>query len=420
MKGGPLFQKLKKLCMRKLAEGKRGWITKQGISDPEDVDIDTILKGKLAPFAKYLKDEEYETMEDILCEDADDFEEIIDIIEAGMEEHQEAHRNPLNRGTKAKESLMFKSLKKVCIKEFAEGKEGWIPKQEQKKKIVTAQLNEISPPLATFFGEMDVAVTEARKYLEYSPQKTPAQELAIEHREKNEKTLQAIEWKPDDEDQLAQFNKGRDDILAKNPDGLEDQQTGALDITRQENAAFATAVLVKLHVVDELAKLFEGGKHKFTRQTGLTLARDVQDCSLQIMQSQAGIRSSLSTARQLVDFKPANPGAEAAPFWEVIDQGIINIFENYIEMVKISATYFGYFMKFKSAFEHYVSCQETLDVEVDLMVATEYLRKDVKQFTAFKDQMQKTVDKLTNEAKTVISDCVSQTMGADSFAAAQA
>eukprot|EP01083_Nonionella_stella_P302537 1043476_1 len=364
-------------------------------------------------------------MEDIMCEDPEDFDRIIDVIEAGMKEHQEAHRNPLNRGTSAKESMMFKSLKTVCIREFAEGKEGWIAKQEQKKKIVTAQLNEISPPLATFFGEMNVAVTDARKYLEYSPQKTPAQELAIKHREKNEKKLKVIQWKsgdamPDDEDQLAQFNKGRDDILAKNPDGLENQQTGALDVTRQENAAFVSAALVKLHVVDELAPLFEGGKHKFTRQTGLTLARDVEDCSLQIMESQAGIRSSLSTAKQLLDFKPAKPGAEAAPFWEVIDQGIINIFENYIEMVKISATYFGYFMKFKSAFEHYVSCQETLDVEVDLMVATEYLRKDVKQFTAFKDQMQKTVDKLTNEAKTVISDCVSQTMGADSFAAAQA
>eukprot|EP01083_Nonionella_stella_P085496 237109_1 len=239
----------------------------------------------MAPFAKYLKDADYDTMEDILCEDADAFDEIIDIIEAGITEHQEAHRRPLNRGTSAKESLMFKSLKKVCVKKFAEGKGGWVAKQEQKKKTVTVQLNEISHPLATFFGEMDVAVTEARKYLEYSAEKTPAQQSAIQNAEENEKKLKAIEWKSgdadeeqkeDEDDQLAQFNKGRDSILAKNPNGLEDEQAGALDITRQENAAFVTAAVVKLHVVDELAKLFEGGKYKFTRQTGLTLARDGQ------------------------------------------------------------------------------------------------------------------------------------------------
>eukprot|EP01083_Nonionella_stella_P229195 811508_1 len=47
MKGGPLFQKLKKLCMRNLAEGKRGWISKRDDADTE-VDIDIIFKGKLA------------------------------------------------------------------------------------------------------------------------------------------------------------------------------------------------------------------------------------------------------------------------------------------------------------------------------------------------------------------------------------
>eukprot|EP01083_Nonionella_stella_P109530 319486_1 len=374
-------------------------------------------------------------MEDVLCDDAEDFDQIIDIIEAGIAEHQEAHRRPLNRGTSAKESLRFKSLKKMCLKEFAGDRGGWIAKQEQKKKIVTVQLNEISKPLATFFGKMDVAVTDARKYLEYSVEKTPAQRLAIQNAETNKNKLKAIEWKSrdevpadeeekgtpnDDEHQMAQFNAGRNNILAKNPEQLNHEQAGALDITRKENAAFVTAAVVKLHVVDELAPLFEGGKQPFTRQTGLTLARDVEDCSLQIMQSQAGIRSSLLIARQLVEFKPAKPGPKAAPFWEVIDTGIMNIFENYIEMIKIAATYFGYFVKFKSAFEHYVACHEIQKDDMDLVVATEYLQRDVKEFTAFKDKMQETVDKLTNEAKTVINDCVSKTSGAQSFAAAQA
>eukprot|EP01083_Nonionella_stella_P006604 19156_1 len=441
-RGCPRFTKIKKLCMRDLAEGKRGWITKLGDDPDTDVDIDIYFKGNLASFAKYLKDGDYETMEDLLCdpdEDGEDkFEEILDIIEAGIEQEE---GKPLKRGSSRTESGAMRALKQMCLKKLAHAKGGWIEQQTQKKEIVTAQLTEVSPCLATFFGAMDVAVTTARKYLEYTAQNTPAQTLAIKNADENEKKLKAIGWESaqaitdeeeeetkdeyedEDEDEgalaMERVYKDRERQLAKPPERLNEEQAGALELARKENNALRTAVVAEMHVVNALAPQFEGGTLPFTRKTGLTLARDVETCSLQIMESQATIRSSVLIARQLVEFKPAKPGKQAAPFWKVIDAGIVNIFNNYIEMMKIASIYFSYFVKFKAAFEYYVSCREIQKEDSDLMVATEYLQRDVKSFTAFKSKMQATVDKLTNDAKTIISDCVSKTSGAQSFKKAQ-
>eukprot|EP01084_Bolivina_argentea_P313190 542338_1 len=425
-KGGPIYQKLRKLCLREIAEGPKGWVTKNDGDD--EVEVETLFKGRLKPFAKYLADEAYDTMDMVLCDDEDEFEERLNIIEAGIAKDK---GRPLKRGTSGKETSVMRTLKQMCMKENAE--EGWMKQQQAKKAIVTVQLKEVSHPLSKFFGAMDMAVTDARSCLEYSVQKTPAQQSAIEYRKKNEAKLKAIKEKaenaaPDDDDDeakneepqfLAEFRESRENGLTQNPTDMDEEKAGALDLIRDESSAFVTAAILKLHVVDAVRHIFEASELPITIETGLTLAQDVENCSLQIMQSQATIRSSLLIARQLVDFKPANPGPQAAPFWRVIDKGIINIFNNYIEMVKIAATYFSYFVKFKSAFEHYASCHEIQKGDTDLVVATEYLQRDVKHFTAFKATMQAIVDKLTDDAKAVISDCVSQTSGANSFQEAQ-
>eukprot|EP01083_Nonionella_stella_P106187 306028_1 len=412
MKGGPLFQKLKKLCMRDLAEGKRGWLKKLGGDDADtDIPLKTYFKGKLVPFIKYLEDEDYETMDDILCDEEDDFETILKIIDAGIEKD---NGKPLKKGTSGKESGAYKELKKMCLREFAAADGGWMKQQKIKKKQVTAQLNEYSPLLATFFGEIDVAVNEARKYLVCGKDKTPEQLLAIKNASVNEKKLKAIKASEEDESE-----EDEDKEENKEDAGVSEEEARELKLMKQENTAYLSAAVVRLHVVDALAHKFEEGEQPETRKTGLTLARDVETCSLQIMESQATIRSSVLIARQLVEFKPAKPGKQAAPFWKVIDAGIVNIFNNYIEMMKIASIYFSYFVKFKAAFEYYVSCREIQKEDSDLMVATEYLQRDVKSFTAFKSKMQATVDKLTNDAKTIISDCVSKTSGAQSFKKAQ-
>eukprot|EP01083_Nonionella_stella_P274306 930984_1 len=120
--GGPVFKRLQKLCMRDLAEGKWGWITRADDSDTE-VDIDDYFTGNLAPFAKYLKDEGYEDMEDILCDDDDEFDDILDIIECGIAQN---HGPPLKRGFLRSESPCLISLRKLCMRQHAEASSGWI------------------------------------------------------------------------------------------------------------------------------------------------------------------------------------------------------------------------------------------------------------------------------------------------------
>eukprot|EP01083_Nonionella_stella_P129953 394347_1 len=362
-------------------------------------------------------------MDDILCEDEDEFEMILDIIEAGIAEDK---GKPLKKGTSGKESVAYRCLEKMCLRKNAGAKDGWISEQKKKKKVVTAQLNEVSPLLATFFGEIDAAVNEARKYLEYSPQRTHAQKLAIKNAESNKKKLKALELKSSgkegmdyDEKEALDALDDINSILATYPENLDEKQN-ALDVRRKENAAFITAAIVKLHVVDDaLAHKFMEGDQLEIRRTALKLAKDVVTCSLQIIQSHAAIRYYLLIARQLIEFRPVKPGPKAAKFWEVIDKGIINIFNNYIEMMKIASQFFAFFLKFKAGFEYYMSCHEIKGDEVNLVVATQYIQSDVKAFTAFTSKMQATVDKLTDDAKTVIGDCVSQTPGPYSFREAQ-
>eukprot|EP01083_Nonionella_stella_P312668 1119136_1 len=82
-KRGHVFQKLKKLCMRELAEGKGGWITNQDDSDTE-VPIEIYFTGTLVPLIKYLKDEDYDEMDYLLCEHDEDFDTILGVIKKGM------------------------------------------------------------------------------------------------------------------------------------------------------------------------------------------------------------------------------------------------------------------------------------------------------------------------------------------------
>eukprot|EP01083_Nonionella_stella_P006602 19147_1 len=414
--GGPLFEELKKLCMREIAEGPKGWVTKNDGDD--EVEVETIFKGKLKPFAKYLADEDYDMMDEVLCDDEYDFEEILDIIEAGIAKDK---GRPLKRGTSGKETSVMRTLKQMCMKENAE--EGWMKQQQAKKAIVTVQLKEVSHPLSKFFGAMDMAVTDARSCLEYSVQKTPAQQSAIEYRKKNEAKLKAIKEKaenaaPDDDDDeakneepqfLAEFRESRENGLTQNPTDMDEEKAGALDLIRDESSAFVTAAILKLHVVDAVRPIFEASKFPFTRGTGLNLARDVESCSLQIMQSQATIRSSLLIARQLVEFKPAKPDPQAAPLWEVIDAGIVNILHSYIEMTKTSATYFSFFAKFKSAMQHFEAFHEIQGDCIDVSAASIYLKRELKAFAAFGTKMKVAVDRLRGDAIAVINDCVRET-----------
>eukprot|EP01083_Nonionella_stella_P312669 1119140_1 len=105
-KRGHVFQKLKKLCMRELAEGEGGWITNQDDSDTE-VPIETHFTGALAPLVKYLKDADYDEMDYVLCEHEDDFETILGVIKKGMADDK---GNTSKRGTSRNEDSEVRPL----------------------------------------------------------------------------------------------------------------------------------------------------------------------------------------------------------------------------------------------------------------------------------------------------------------------
>eukprot|EP01083_Nonionella_stella_P203717 743126_1 len=230
-KGGPLFEELKKLCMLDFAESEKGWITKLE-DDVElcEIPLSKYFKGKLAKWAEYLEEDCYESMEEILCDDDDEFDAIVATIEEGIARDG---GKPMQQATPGSTTRVMRDLERLCMRDHA--KVGWLRAQAQKEAIVGKQLSEISPFLATFFGEMQVAVTDARIILEYSAERTPAQQLAIKNAEENEKKLKAIEDEQDVEryglnDELKAIEDEQDverklpDQFAQNPYGLNDEQ----------------------------------------------------------------------------------------------------------------------------------------------------------------------------------------------------
>eukprot|EP01083_Nonionella_stella_P082496 227695_1 len=418
-KGGPLFEELKKLCMLDFAESEKGWITKLE-DDVElcEIPLSKYFKGKLAKWAEYLEEDCYESMEEILCDDDDEFDAIVATIEEGIARDG---GKPMQQATPGSTTRVMRDLERLCMRDHA--KVGWLRAQAQKEAIVGKQLSEISPFLATFFGEMQVAVTDARIILEYSAERTPAQQLAIKNAEENEKKLKAIEDEQDVEryglnDELKAIEDEQDvvrklpDQFAQNPYGLNDEQAFALDVTRKENAALVVAAVVKLHVVDALKPKFENSRKSRWLETGFTLACDIQQSSLQIFQIHAAIRSFLVIARQLIEFiKPAAPDPKAAQVWEVIDASIIKIFNQYIEMIKIADTYSSSLGRFKSAWQHFEAFREIQGDCIDVSAASIYLRRELKAFNATRTQMQASEDKLQQEAQTLLNDCLEKAQG---------
>eukprot|EP01083_Nonionella_stella_P167125 560901_1 len=113
--------------------------------------IDTFFTDKLKPFVTYLKDEQYETMDSLLCDDEKQFNEIVVIIENGIAKtnaaieesrkkkdtlkndvdanHKAIHIKPIR--TKQKNGgPLFEELKKLCMREIAEGPKGWVTKND--------------------------------------------------------------------------------------------------------------------------------------------------------------------------------------------------------------------------------------------------------------------------------------------------
>lgn len=101
---------------------------------------------------------------------------------------------------------------------------------------------------------------------------------------------------------------------------------------------------------------------------------------------------------------------EAEKLWNAVTNGIVRIFKTAVDMVKVSADFFAFFLQFKHSFQYYQSNQDK-----SLMVSLQHLRDNVAKFTDFKDDFSKKVQQLNVEAMTCIRQCVETQIGAENF-----
>eukprot|EP01084_Bolivina_argentea_P237039 398472_1 len=127
----------------------------------------------------------------------------------------------------------------------------------------------------------------------------------------------------------------------------EDLQVQCMSLTK--------AAMVKINVTDSMSKEFF--ESPLTLR-GLTLAIGVEQCCGRIINSQGQIRQSVFLAAEILKFKPANMKTETKVLWDTVDDGVTQIFCSALEMAKVSSKYFGFFLRFQSSFQFFVSCYQ--------------------------------------------------------------
>eukprot|EP01084_Bolivina_argentea_P237040 398474_1 len=115
------------------------------------------------------------------------------------------------------------------------------------------------------------------------------------------------------------------------------------------------AAMIKINVTDSMSKEFF--ESPLTLR-GLTLAIGVEQCCGRIINSQGQIRQSVFLAAEILKFKPANMKTETKVLWDTVDDGVTQIFCSALEMAKVSSKYFGFFLRFQSSFQFFVSCYQ--------------------------------------------------------------
>jgi len=384
---------------------------------------------------------------DILSEQG--FNECIE-LDVGPDDYDEFILNPVTQSLEEKLKLEPENkeynkllprekliLKKCCIRDENNNK---IPKWEKDVKdkllISKTKLLENSPLFASFFNKMDEAIIDANKLLTITSEKqlNIAQQKAIEMRKENKKKYKEIKLKQDEEfkdvnednkeDDVAKDNENEEEVKDdddNNNNNNNNKQLTPLEELNRDADALQIAAIVKLHVVESMNNEFEPKDNdniRIIRATAKTSAIHVENCCLQIMDTQSIIRKTVLLAMKLLEFKPAKPTNDAKPLWDAIDSGIGQIFKNSIEMNKISAEYFGYFKKFEHAFKTFLSSLQIKE-DTSLITALDPVTQQIDKFSEFSKNIEKTVNILRDSAIKTIENCVKQTQGAKAFETAQ-
>jgi len=347
-----------------------------------------------------------------------------------------------------------KKLRKLCLKP-----ETWQREQEKKILYTKLALLEQTPILGRFFNKMHDAIEQSSKLLAINDQLNDEQSKAVAVLMDNVER-KAIEAPKDDDDddnkdnedpknlpdftqrkgwkqgtQVQIYSKENNkwfngDIIKIFNDNDEEwleikYNTGRDNRTKQvgryskdirdpistECRAIECAIMVDINVVDIMRNEFE--LNTKTRDC-LAVARGVERSAKAIMLCQSQMRQSMRLAGSILKLKPSNMTEKASELWSAVDKGIIHIIGASIEMSKISEEYFGFFLQFNQSLQRFISMNES-DKEMSLMVSLEYLKKDIRDFGKFKNNFNKKLKKLSKECMDVITKCVEQQKGIETF-----
>ena len=366
-------------------------------------------------FVPMLAVEDYEDMEDIVCEGSDeeeDYQEILTLVEEGMNnehkewendkkefENDESNKDKKFNKPEPKQKLSGKQkkfFKKACCKP-----DKWREEQKDKQEVTKSSLNETAPVMGKFFKEIHVAMKQTQLLLAYSNSNDNLSE--------EQKKAIAMASKMDEKE-------ARLAVKDKEENRKDDEKEKSLTIMNRLNdgnklidecQALNKVAIANIHVVDSMNDDFQSSSSTLR---ALNLAESVENTCLEIIRNTGTIRQSLLLGYEILSLKPANFNNESRKLWDAVDSGIIQIFENALKMSKVAADYFGYFLRFRQSFSYYLSANDK-----SLLVSTEYLQKDIRDFNKMALKFTGQVSVLGESAMKCISSCIKNTTGAKNF-----
>eukprot|EP00488_Nonionellina_sp_1-RS-2012_P001850 TRINITY_DN3197_c0_g1_i1.p1 TRINITY_DN3197_c0_g1~~TRINITY_DN3197_c0_g1_i1.p1 ORF type:complete len:271 (-),score=93.91 TRINITY_DN3197_c0_g1_i1:336-1148(-) len=201
---------------------------------------------------------------------------------------------------------------------------------------------------------------------------------------------------------------------------MEEKEVAVMNTGKNQNkiknecSSLIVASVVSIRVTNSM--IVEFTKTQLTDRA-YTLALGVEDACERTIRSQGEIRQSVFLAQEILKYKPPPNllrNETTASLWNAIDKGIIQIFSSALEMVKVSSQYFGFFLRFKNSFQYFQTCYRN-NADVSMLVSLERLKRDLREFKAFKDTFSKSIVSLNKTAMDCIQECVETHIGAEQW-----
>ena len=110
------------------------------------------------------------------------------------------------------------------------------------------------------------------------------------------------------------------------------------------------------------------------------------------------------------NLKPANLNDNSRKCWDAVNSGIMQIFEDALEISKVAADYFEYFLRLKHSFSSLLSANDKSFADKN-----EHLQKDIRDFDKMTEKVNGQVSALGDSARKCIENFVRNTAGAENF-----